>query len=212
MKKTVTNKIKKTTAAVVTATGVAAGSIFGSPEEILSGPSAPQAISYELDEGTETEEEDGGEEEVQEKTGRKTLKETLLGLPFAVRAFVIVPLWFLGFTLIRGASFLYQGLIAPLAAPILGIVLALAALLLALCLGARAAFPDMPVRKILSKWNLKFAGCSLLILYLVCKAGGDVSESFRHWRPAIMFGGGLLILLIMMMMLWREDRYAYAIE
>lgn len=156
-------KLKKTAAvsavALLTAASVTTGSLFTTPAALLSDDGAAgsaYSVSVDLDglddDDAGTEQDESGE--TKRRGGvRAALRARILRLPLAVRLLVVLPLWALGSVILAAAGALWA-----LLAPVLGKI-ALWALLLALLVGAfllaaKAAFPDLPIKKILNRRSL----------------------------------------------------------
>ena len=157
--------------AAVTAASLVVGGSFASPDELLQ--NEPQAVVQTLDLGASQTDDDGGadpteenEEEAEEKKGgvRDSLRRMILRMPLSVRALVGLPLWALGTLLWAGLSALWTGVLSPAASALLG-WLGVALLALAVfTLGVKAVFPDLPLRKILTRRNVGI----ILLLTLLC--------------------------------------------
>ena len=152
---------KKTAAAAALAAAAAAGmvtgALFDSPADLMAEPGA--AVEIQMDD------DDAGalEDEERQKTPAQRLRQWVLGLPSAVRMLVGVPLWCLGWVLLTGLSTLWMGA-SPLLAHVAG-WLCLAVILLAVfALTVKAAFPEIPCRKILRLRNVMFLLLTTLLL------------------------------------------------
>ncbi|MBQ7459856.1 MAG: hypothetical protein IJS72_00595 [Oscillospiraceae bacterium] len=160
-------------AAVVAAAGVAVAGMFGSPAEILEddGKNSAYIDRAEAEEAAAAgDSEDTEDEEEKKRPGLKAaVSKKLLNLPVAVRALVLVPLWAIGTAILFA-----MGLVWPMLSPALGKVLgsvALAALVFgAIVLGAKALFPNMPIKKLLNRKTLPaicIAGSAAALLDLI---------------------------------------------
>ena len=151
---------KKTAAAAAlaaAAAGMVTGALFDSPADLMAEPGA--AVEIQMDD------DDAGalEDEERQKTPAQRLRQWVLGLPSAVRMLVGVPLWCLGWVLLTGLSTLWMGA-SPLLAHVAG-WLCLAVILLAVfALTVKAAFPEIPFRKILRLRNVMFLLLTTLLL------------------------------------------------
>lgn len=154
-----------TAVAAVTAGGVVMGGLFSSPEDLMNGadgddapvpvidtaaPDGSGAGDGDLDDG-----DSGDSEDENRRRGglRSRARQWVWQLPAAVRALVGVPLWALGWLILTGASALWSGVLSPVFGTVLGWVLTAAVLLGAFALTAKAMFPDLPLKKILTKRN-----------------------------------------------------------
>lgn len=155
-------KLKKTAAvsavALLTAASVTTGSLFSTPAALLANdaPASAYTVSVDLDglddddAGTEQDEND----EAKKRGGvRSLLRARVLRLPLFVRLLVVLPLWALGSVLLA-ASGAAWALLSPMLGKVAFWALTLALLVGAFLLAAKAAFPDLPVKKILSRRSL----------------------------------------------------------
>ena len=153
-------KRKAAAAAAVTvaaAAGVITGTAFDSPMDLVP----------EIAVTAEQQAEDEGAAVMEQRRGPAArVRQWVLGLPAAVRMLVAVPLWCFGWVLMSAASLLWAG-----ATPWLARLLSwgcLAVLLLAVfTCSVKAAFPGVPLRKILRPGNVLFL---LLASAVLCAA------------------------------------------
>jgi hypothetical protein len=152
-------KRKKAAIAAVTAAaaaGLVTGALFDTPADLMAAPETA---------AVETQTVDGGAAEIVRQTAAARLRQWVLALPAAVRMLVGVPLWCLGWVLLSALSALWGGA-APLAGRLLS-WLCLAAVLLAVFAGAaKAAFPKLPMRRILRPGTVLFVLAVTLVLGL----------------------------------------------
>lgn len=145
------DKKKAAAAAAVTvaaAAGMVTGTVFDSPADLMREPPAVVAVQADDDDGAAPEE--------RQKGPAARIREWALSLPAAVRMLVGVPLWVLGWVLLTGLSTLWASALTPLLSRALG-WLCLALLLVAVfACSVKAAFPDVPLRKILRPRNVLF--------------------------------------------------------
>ena len=152
---------KKTAAAAALAAAAAAGmvtgALFDSPADLLAEPGAVVEIQADDDDAGAPDDEE------RQRTPVQRLRQWVLSLPSAVRMLVGVPLWCLGWVLLTGLSTLWIGA-SPLLAHVAG-WLCLAVILLAVfALTVKAAFPDIPFRRILRPRNVLFLLLTTLVL------------------------------------------------
>ena len=144
---------KKTAAAaavtVAAAAGMVTGAAFDSPADLMQDPPAAVAV--------QTDDDDSGAAPEERQSGPAArIREWVLSLPAAVRMLVGVPLWVLGWVLLTGLSTLWASALTPLLSRVLGwfcLALILAAVF---ACSVKAAFPDVPLRKILRPRNVLF--------------------------------------------------------
>ena len=141
------NAKQKAAAAAVTVAavaGVATSTAFDSPLDLM--PEALEELNLDFEDGTSA-------HESEQKGPFAKLRVWVLSLPAAVRMLVAVPLWIFGWILISAVSVFWTG-----AAPVLAGFLNWACLALVLLgvftVAAKAAFPDVSVRRILRFHNL----------------------------------------------------------
>lgn len=134
--------------AVAAAAGMVAGTVFDNPTDLMQEPAAVVSAQGEDDDCTAPEE--------RQKGPSARIREWVLSLPAAVRMLVGVPLWCLGWVLRTGLSTLWASALTPLLSRVLG-WLCLAVILLGVFVcSVKAAFPDVPVRKLLRPRNVLF--------------------------------------------------------
>ena len=159
-KKRVGRKTKKAAAAsavaLLTAASVVTGSLFASPAALLPDDGAP-VVAYDMAVGPDGAEDDGagaGEDESKKTRGhggvRAALRQRMLRLPLAVRLLVILPLWALGSVILAAAGAAWP-LLSPALGRAAGFALTLLLLAGAFLLAAKAAFPDLPLKKIANR-------------------------------------------------------------
>ena len=141
------NAKQKAAAAAVTVAavaGVATSTAFDSPLDLM--PEALEELNLDFEDGTSA-------HESEQKGPFAKLRVWVMSLPAAVRMLVAVPLWIFGWILISAVSVFWTG-----AAPVLAGFLNWACLALVLLgvftVAAKAAFPDVSVRRILRFHNL----------------------------------------------------------
>ena len=161
-------KAAKAGVALFTSASVLVGGLFPSPDALLADEQDlnPVAIVQNDNDAGDDLDGDGGDddgssagEEEEESVGetaglRAGLRQKLLQLPLAVRVFVLVPMWALGWAIWTVATGLWTMLLGPIAGKAVSWLFLLAALLGAFVLGAKAIFPNLPLKKIVNKKSL----------------------------------------------------------
>lgn len=155
-----TKKAAATTAiALLTAASVVTGSIFESPAALLPEDGAP-GIVYNMNTGLDGADDDdaGMQEDESEETRRRggvraALRERILRLPLIVRLLVILPMWALGSALLAAFGAAWT-LMQPVLGKLAGFAVMLALLAASFFLCAKAVFPDLSLKKLLSRRNL----------------------------------------------------------
>ena len=189
-KKDIKKKAIKAGVAVVTSASVLVGGLFSSPDALLAPEQDlnPVAISQNDNEQDGDEEDEESEEEEEEIESEAIgllakLRLKLLQLPLAVRVFVLVPLWAIGFTIWTVAGGLWTTLLGPIAGKAVSWLFLLAALLGAVALGMKAVFPDLPLKKIVNKKSilgLVLGGLALGVADLTVPMFWDGYEALAH--------------------------------
>ena len=151
---------KKTAAAaavtVAAAAGMVTGALFDTPADLMA-ETAPDAVTEQLAD------EDAGAPEEKRQSAAVRLRQWVLRLPAGVRMLVGVPLWALGWVLLTGLSALWAG-VGPIAAHGLRWLCLTLVVLMVFALSVKAAFPKLPVRRILRPRNVLFLlGAALLL-------------------------------------------------
>ena len=143
--------------ALLTAASVATGSLFDSPAALLAedGTSVVCTVSDGAEDAADDADagEAGGEETRRRGGARAALRERILRLPMFVRLLVILPLWALGSALIAAAGAAWT-LLSPVLGKLAGFALLLALLAGTFLAAVKTAFPDLPLKKILSRRSL----------------------------------------------------------
>ena len=158
-----TKNAKKTAAttavALLAAASVTTGSLFETPAALLPDDGAP-SIVYNMNNALDGAEDDaaGVTEDESEETRRRggvraVLRARILQLPLIVRLLVILPLWALGTVILAAAGAVWP-LLSPVLGKIAGFALMLSLLIGAFVVAAKAVFPDLPVKKLLSRRSL----------------------------------------------------------
>lgn len=184
--------------ALLMASSAAAGSLFDSPAELLAEDAGSAIVLAADDDAPAGGDEAGGEadgEESRRRGGglRASLRQRVLRLPLAVRLLVVLPLWGIGSAVLSLAGAAWT-LLAPYLSRVGGFALLLALLGLGFAAGAKAVFPDLPLKKLLSRRSL-----ALLALCAAGLTAGDavlaaVWKDYGPVRSAVLSGGFFLAL------------------
>ena len=143
----------------VASTGVLVGGVFDSPADLLSDSSAA-AVTVEMhsDDGI------AGQQDESKHRKASPLRQWFLHLPLGVRALLGVPLWGIGWCILSALGLLWQGLLTPLGGKILLWLLTAAVAVGVFALTAKAMFPHVPLKKLLSRRHiLLIVGGTLLL-------------------------------------------------
>ena len=197
-------------AALVTAAGLVTGRTFSSAQDLLHGQedaAPPPAVEDTLlpDDG-----DDGLPDDETDGRGRRrsltaVLRERILRLPVALRLTAVLPLWLLGQFVLGWADILW-GAASPLLYRFGGFALLLLVLFVAFLLAAKAAFPNLPLKKILNRK-------SFAVLLLGAAVLGAADLAFRLAFPEadtarrlVSAAGTLVTLGIAVLPLVRKER------
>ena len=156
-------QVKKTAAisaiALLTAASIVTGSLFESPAALLPEDGAPSVV-YNMTTGLDgADDDDAGTPEDESGEARRrggvraVLRARILRLPLLVRLLVVLPLWAVGSALIAAAGAVWP-MLSPVLGKIAGFALMLALLVGTFALAAKALFPDLPLKKLLSRRSL----------------------------------------------------------
>lgn len=197
-------KIKKraTASAVAgaTALGILLGGTFNSPAELLEieDLNSRTAITDMLI--PESTDDDGADEdaavvgEERKKNFRARFKERVMAMPYYVRAFVGLPLWCLGWLILSAAGLLWEPVLSPLMSGLVNVVCVAGIVLAALIATVKAAFPDMPIRKILRRQNLYTAFFGAVFF----GAAGALMQIFLPEQKRLQdIAGGIILLCVL---------------
>ena len=196
-------KRKAAAAAAVTVAavaGVVTGTAFDSPVDLV--PEIAVTAEQQAD-------DDGAAVTEQRKGPAARVRQWVQGLPAAVRMLVAVPLWCFGWVLMSAASLLWAGATPWLARLLSWGCLALLLMAVFAC-SVKAAFPEVPLRKILRPGNVLFL---LLASALLCAADLALPSLWKGYDPATRLvwrvGSALLLAFLCFAELkWQGKRYA----
>lgn len=180
------------------------GLAFSNPADITQnqtgGPDFNQApIVLDIDEfanaPVDDDDEDSDEQKAVKQSFRARFRQTILSLPQSVRMIFIVPLWAAGTAIMTLITFLWNTLFAsPLAGFFASLFAGFAILLGLFTVTTKALFPDVPIRKILTKRNILILGCLALLLSVFDAA----APMYWHQYPLaaallkLVLGGGVI--------------------
>ena len=186
---TVRKQAVKGAAAVVLALSLLTGIAFSGPGEIVDDQAgnliSQPPIVLDIDDyaNVVTDDDDDADEQKNVKQGIiARFKQAVFSLPSPVRILIVVPLWAVGTGLMTAVSFLWNVIFSsPLGAFIASAALGFAVLLGLFVVTAKMLFPDVPLRKILSKRNFIALGVVALLLAILDAA----LPLFWHDYPAV---------------------------
>ncbi|MBQ6388779.1 MAG: hypothetical protein IJH90_04000 [Mogibacterium sp.] len=149
------------------------GLAFSSPADIVEDQSAasfrPAPIVMDVDDFVNaTVDDDDGDADEQKGAKLSVIarfRQAVLSMPLSVRLLIVMPLWLIGTGILTMISFLWDVIFAsPLGAFIASLALGFAIMLGLFTATAKMLFPDIPVRKLLTRQNLLAIGALALIL------------------------------------------------
>ena len=159
MKKSAKRAAATTAVALLTAASVVTGSLFDTPAALLPDDGSPAIVYTMTAEPDGAGDDDAGVNEDESAETRKRggiraiLRARILRLPLLVRLLVLLPLWALGTAILAAAGAAWP-LLSPTLGKAAGFALLLALLAGSFALAAKAAFPDLPVKKLFSRRSL----------------------------------------------------------
>lgn len=142
-------------AAAVAALALIVGTLLPSALDVVSPEkaAAPPAVVLNLDEEVAGQSQEAAPENRKSQRMAEKLKAWLLGLPQAVRVIFVLPLWALGWVLSWGLSILWAGLFSPALGFVASWAVGAAVLTGLFAVTAKALFPELSFKKILTKKN-----------------------------------------------------------
>ena len=152
-----------TAVAAVASAGVVVGGLFQSPDELLHAEEdaapltqsvLPSAVAGDGDGVNDQDSVPDSEDEERRRSPRSRVKAWVWRQPAAVRALVGVPLWCVGWLILSGLTAAWSGVLSPVLGGVLGWLITAALIVGAFVLTVKAAFPELPVKKILNKKTL----------------------------------------------------------
>lgn len=187
------NDIRKTvirgTASAVVVISLLTGLAFSNPADITEDQSAanyrPAPIVMDVDDFVNAPVDDDDESDADEQKGAKMgvfarFRQAVSTMPQSLRILIVLPLWAGGTVILTAISFLWNVIFAsPLAAFIASLFFGFAILTGLFTVTAKALFPDVPIRKLLSKRNLLILG----VLALVLSGLDAVAPMYWHQYP-----------------------------
>lgn len=180
--------VKATTTAILIAS-LLTGLSFSGPAEInedqASSQLRPAPIVMDIDDymNTSVDDDDDADEQKNAKPGFiARFKQAVLSMPSSIRLLIITPLWALGTAMMTVVSFLWNIIFSsPLGAFIASFAVGFAVLFGLFAVTAKMLFPDVPLRKILSKRNVLVLGIAALLLAVI----DWLAPMYWHQYPAV---------------------------
>ena len=198
--KTLKGKIIAAATAISLFTGVTVSSTFDSASDItLSDINEPTPIVEVVDlrKADETPVvERTAEEEEKKLTLKQRLAQKIMALPAGVRAVVVVPLYALGSLVSKAAGAAFSAVLSPVLGAVLNWVIMAVVIMAIVTIGAKAMFPDIPLREILRPRNFLYVILGVAVIWLINKAAPLIGSDFKEWMDTITFALGLVLVII----------------
>ncbi len=141
--------------AAIAAAGLAFGTLFSSPEDVLNNDAyitPPFEISDCMiyDNDIEPDAQTDETQEKKQKGIRASLRQFILKLPLSVRAFAGVPVWIIGRVLLAVLSSLFTAVLSPILGTVLKYLCIAGVILAAVVISVKAVMPDIPLKEIVT--------------------------------------------------------------
>ncbi|MDO5445402.1 MAG: hypothetical protein Q4F31_07270 [Eubacteriales bacterium] len=136
------------------------------------------------------------------------LRNAIMKLPKWVRSLVGVPLWCVGWLLISSASALWSAVLSPVLGAVSGWILTAALILITAAVAVKAAFPDLPLKKILNKRTLLGTLIGVTILALFNAVLPFFSESYERIATLVKILGSTAVLAVVLFPFFRKKKAA----
>ncbi len=141
--------------AAIAAAGLAFGTLFSSPEDVLNNDAyitPPFEISDCMiyDNDIEPDAQTDETQEKKQKGIRASLRQFILQLPLSVRAFAGVPVWIIGRVLLAVLSTLFTAVLSPILGTVLKYLCIAGVILAAVVISVKAVMPDIPLKEIVT--------------------------------------------------------------
>ena len=114
-----------------------------------------------------------------------TLQRAFLSMPFGVRALLIYPLYLLGHGIIALFSMAIPFLSTTVGGLILRVILTAAIAIGVFALTSKLLFPQMPLKKILSKKNVTAVVATSVVLSVASLVLSAVWPTYGRWAPLL---------------------------
>lgn len=175
----------KKAAAVAIAAAIAAGGAAAAEAPVdYNDIQQPTAIVRTIDDAQAAVSPDDDSKKVQQKEGRITLSKILLA-----------PLYAAGAALMKLFDMFVAGVIMPIAAVALKWVIMAAVIIGTLAICLKIAFPDVPLKKMLTKKGIIFILISTAVVSAACELIPVFAPQTAPWIFLLKIAGGLAIML-----------------
>ena len=193
------HKILASAAAMAAAASVIVSGLFTGPADIVkSGDihNSPPAVIRMADEMPDADIYIAAEDEEDDDEDKKKhpFRRLLMMLPAPVRGLVCIPLWGIGTALTSAAAVTRNSVLSPAAGTLLTWLLTAALVLASVIFTLKTIFPDIPLKKLVTKRNIGIAVIGTLIIGLI----GSVLPLFlpdaEKYERIVKFAAGLIII------------------
>lgn len=168
------------------------GGLFASPKDIVGNEASPepQAIvqTVELPPAPEPEVIPAEVQTQKKKTLRERIAERIRALPLVVRAVFVLPAWAMGYGIIWLFTFLGSLTGIPIVGAIIKWLIGAAVVLALLLLAERLFFPNIPLKKLLSRKNLFALGACAGVISLAGVLGGLLWPEHKYVTALVDIG------------------------
>lgn len=195
-------KVAKGAAAAILVASLLTGLAFTGPAEInedQTNAKLRQApIVMEIDDymNTSVEDDDDADEQKSAKPGLiARFRQVVLSLPSPVRLLIITPLWALGTAAMTVVSFLWNVIFSsPLGAFIASVAVGFAVLFGLFAVTAKMLFPNVPLKKILSRNNILILGIAAVLLAVIDWLAPMYWHQYPIVAAAVKLGTGAFVI------------------
>ena len=191
-------KVVKTGTAAVVVAAILSGLVFSGTDEILQESSGEKynrpPVILEIGEYANAEVDDADDDADEQKTTKLGIiarfKQAVLSLPRSVRLVIVAPLYLLGVGIMTGISFLWNIIFStPIGAFIASFAAGFAILAGLYVATAKILFPEIPIRKLLTKKTVLAIASTAIILSVI----DSIAPAYWHAYP---FAAGMIKLVI----------------
>lgn len=190
-------KAAATAAGLFAAAAIAISGLVDSPDELFTGtPQAAQVVIAAAEEDERAVAKSISAEPAQKERLRDKLRRLFFAQPSAVRGVVLLPFWAIGKVLIGFFSLLFTAM-SPVLQIIIGVLLNALLLFGLFALVFKLLFPNLSLRKFLTKRNIILLTVGALLL---SATDAILRANWADYRPisiAIKLGVGLIVLSLL---------------
>ena len=233
-KKEITKKdLTRGAVAVAASASVLVSGLFNSPADLVEKPNGPgidrafppvaeEVIDEEAEdegknpdtggsggaEGSDGEKAEAGASPEKESV-KEAAREGIYKIPVFIRTLIGVPLWALGWVISKAAAAAWAGVLNPVLSTVLGWVIVAVFVLLAVAGTVKAAFPDIPVKKILNKKTVISVIASVAVLGIFDSVAPNFIDGYLKVSNAVKFAGSALIAVCIALPFFRKRKNSH---